>query len=298
MNDAALAQPIQRHLDVIDIGSPRSELTWTAPRQEWRHFAQCILLLAGEALVRFKGAQLPLTSPALAWLPPGMMVQARFSAGSRGVLTSVSEDWLVPAVTGRLDPDLPYRAMADTIHAAQPDDSRFWPLIEPCFDTIRAELEQNDIGARSVVAAQLTTLLTYLRRLDTDRPPHPASGETRSVVYQRFLQLVELHFREHWKVADYAASMGVTERRLEAATRRDAGQAPGNLIQRKLISEACQRLAHSPLSVAEVAYGLGFCDPAYFSRFFKRHTGAAPGAWRRELRASQAPVDTTFAAWP
>ncbi|WP_157954464.1 helix-turn-helix domain-containing protein [Saccharospirillum mangrovi] len=298
MNQDALSQPIQRHLDVVEIAYPRSDLSWTAPRQEWRHFAQCILLLSGSALAQFKGAKLPLKAPALAWLPAGMMVQARFSAGSRGLLLSISEDWLVPAVTGRLDPDLPYRVLADTVHAAQPDDTDFWPLIEPCFATIRAELQQSDIGARSVVAAQLTTLLTYLHRLDTNRPPHPASGESRSVVYQRFLQLVELHFREHWKVRDYAASMGVTERRLEAATQRDAKQSPSTLIQRKLLSEACQRLAHSPLSIAEVAYGLGFRDPAYFSRFFKRQMGAAPGSWRREMRAKEFHGDTTFAAWP
>lgn len=298
MHDNPLSAPIQRHLDVVEVASPHSELTWTAPRQEWRHFAQCILLQSGSTLAQFKGAKLPLKAPALAWLPAGMMVQARFAAGSRGMLLSVSEDWLVPAVTGRLDPELPYRVLADTVHAAQPEEVGFLALIEPCFGSIRAELQQSDLGARSVVAAQLTTLLTYLHRLDSDRPPYPASGETRSVVYQRFLQLVELHFREHWKVRDYAASMGVTERRLEAATQRDAGQSPSTLIQRKLLSEACQRLAHSPLSVAEVAYGLGFRDPAYFNRFFKRQIGSAPGAWRREMRAKEFHDDTTFAAWP
>lgn len=298
MNESSLQQPIQRHLDLIDVSYPRSSLTWTAPKQEWRHFAQCVLLLAGRGKVRFKGTHIHLTAPTLAWLPAGMMLACDFAAGSQGQLLTVSEDWLVPAVNRQLDANVPYRALADTLHElALEEDNRVTRLLA-CFNAIRAELHENDLGARSVVAAQLTTLLTLLYRQDADRPPEPVNGTIRSSLFQRYLQLVELHFRDHWKVSDYASNMGVSERRLEAATQRDSGQPPIMLIQRKLISEACQRLAHSPLSIGEVAYGLGFRDPAYFSRFFKRHMGAAPGAWRREVRASEVHEDTTFAAWP
>lgn len=299
VREQALVQPVQRHLDVIQVRYPQSSLTWSAPKQEWRHFAQSVLLLSGKAEAAFKGAHLSLSAPAMAWLPPGLLHHMEFSGGSSGHLLSVSEDWLVPAVRSLLDPEIPFRAIANTVHSVTLSDANMQDRVGQQFAILQAELTGNEPGARSVVAAQILTLLTTFSRLSNHELVH--NGPNRapgSVVYQRFLQLVELHFREHWTVKRYADSMGVSERRLEMATRRDSNHSPGQLIQRKLVSEACQRLAHSTLSIGEVAYGLGFKDPAYFNRFFKRHTGQSPGRWRQETREKEFKADDTFAAWP
>lgn len=298
MNDSALQQPIQRHLDLVDITYPRTALTWTAPKQDWRHFAQCILLLSGRGKVRFKGEHLELAAPTLLWAPAGMMLGCDFAAGSHGVLLTVSEDWLIPAVSRTLDTQVPFRSMADALHELPLNNDTFLDRLSPCFSAIRAELSDNEPGAQTVVAAQLTTLLALIHRQHSEQSIAPETDLIRSTLFQRFLGLIELHFRDHWKVSDYTRHMGVSERRLEFATHKDVGQTPNMIIQRKLISEACQRLAHSPLSVAEVAYGLGFKDPAYFNRFFKRHMIDAPGTWRRKIRKQAPSEDTTFAAWP
>ncbi|WP_051208441.1 helix-turn-helix domain-containing protein [Saccharospirillum impatiens] len=298
MNDSTLQLPIQRHLDLVDISYPRSTLTWTAPKQDWRHFAQCILLLSGRGKVRFKSEHLELLAPTLLWSPAGMMLGCDFSAGSHGELLTVSEDWLIPAVSRTLDPKVPFRSMADALHEVPLTNPALLDRLAPCFSAIRSELADNEPGAQSVVAAQLTTLLALIHRQQIDQATGPETDVIHSTLFQRFLGLIELHFRDHWKVADYTHHMGVSERRLEFASQRDVGKTPSMIIQRKLISEACQRLAHSPLSVAEVAYGLGFKDPAYFNRFFKRHMDDAPGTWRRKIRKEAPSEDTTFAAWP
>ena len=60
--------------------------------------------------------------------------------------------------------------------------------------------------------------------------------------------------------------------------------------------EAEALLEDSSLQIAEIANELGFSDPAYFSRFYKRLSGRSPNRQRREV------VRTTgrgsFAAWP
>ncbi len=298
MTRSALTQPIQRHLDTVSVRSPKTDLTWAAPQENWRHFAQLIVIVSGRGEVQLKDSRLSLTAGDLVWLPPGLMVSAEFRAGAQADLVTVSEDWLIPAISHRLDSDVPLRAMPETIHTVRVPEGDYPQRIRHCIDSLRFELNQSAQGARAVVAAQFTSLLTYVFRLGETDLLAQQTGPLGSVIYQRFLQLVELHFRDHWPVRDYAAAMGVTTRRLESAAQRDAGESPRSVIQRKLLSEACLRLAHSPLSVTEVAYGLGFRDPAYFNRFFRKLTGKAPGEWRRAIRAEQVVVDETFAAWP
>jgi len=46
--------------------------------------------------------------------------------------------------------------------------------------------------------------------------------------------------------------------------------------------EARRRLTYVAMPVAQIAPELGFCDPAYFSRFFRRHAGVPPDRFRRQ----------------
>ncbi len=88
-------------------------------------------------------------------------------------------------------------------------------------------------------------------------------------------------------MADYARELAVTppthlSRVMRAATGRPASAA----IEERIIREARRNLAFSNLSVQEVAYHLGYNDPAYFSRVFARATGGqSPRAFRRALEA-------------
>jgi AraC family transcriptional activator of pobA len=50
----------------------------------------------------------------------------------------------------------------------------------------------------------------------------------------------------------------------------------------RLLLEAKRRLIYTRSNLDEIAYDLGFQDPAYFSRFFKRATGLTAGRFRSE----------------
>ena len=65
-----------------------------------------------------------------------------------------------------------------------------------------------------------------------------------------------------------------------AVERRKGGAAPMALVHERLMVEAKRMLIYTPLSVAEVAYDLGFDDPAYFSRFFAEREGTPPSRFR------------------
>jgi AraC-like DNA-binding protein len=81
-------------------------------------------------------------------------------------------------------------------------------------------------------------------------------------------------------VRAYAARLGVSTSHLTGAVKASTGEPPGRLIRRAQALEARRLLARTGLSVAQVAHALGFADPAYFCRFFRREVGLTPGRFR------------------
>jgi AraC family transcriptional regulator, transcriptional activator of pobA len=51
-------------------------------------------------------------------------------------------------------------------------------------------------------------------------------------------------------------------------------------VHARILLEAQRQLRYTSAPVSEIAYALGFEDPAYFTRFFSQRTGQAPRAFR------------------
>jgi AraC family transcriptional regulator, transcriptional activator of pobA len=110
--------------------------------------------------------------------------------------------------------------------------------------------------------------------------PAPGGGGAQAL-YTRFIVLVEAHHRAHWPVARYAERLGLTSERLNRLTRAETGKAALELIHDRLTREACRQLTYVAAPIAKLAFELGFEDPAYFCRFFKRRVGRSPRDYRR-----------------
>jgi len=294
---------------------PLSAQDWVMNDPGRRDRCYAVLLLSGRARIGLRQGTIECKAPALVWMPLGETQRFSVSAGGEGYLLSVADDLVArhcgggaggPGVSSVGSPvgspvggGLPLRFAADTVHNVTPaENSENLSLLARSFEAIRAELMQNALGASLVVGAHLQIILTMVLRLGEGVMEQRDKHGPGSITFQRFLQVLELHFREHWNVADYATALGVSERRLGSAVLRATGKPPLSIIHERVLREACMRLEQSPLGVAQIAYGLGFRDPAYFSRFFKRYMGEAPGGYRRLRRAAERVRDDTFAAWP
>ena len=74
--------------------------------------------------------------------------------------------------------------------------------------------------------------------------------------------------------------LDVNESRLRRACLAVTGQSPIDLVHLRLLVEAERQLRYTSMPVTQVAYYLGFDDPAYFTRFFTRRMGLSPRAFR------------------
>jgi AraC family transcriptional activator of pobA len=66
-------------------------------------------------------------------------------------------------------------------------------------------------------------------------------------------------------------------------SRRIAQKSALELIHERLLLEAKRNLIYTSTSISELSYAIGFSDPAYFTRFFKKATGEAPKAFRKRV---------------
>ena len=101
-----------------------------------------------------------------------------------------------------------------------------------------------------------------------------------------FLTLLEEHVSDRWPVARYAAELGVSPTHLSRISRAATGKPASRLIDDRVVLEARRSLAYTDLPVAAIGAGLGFTDPAYFSRVFRRVVGRSPRAFRAGLSRS------------
>ena len=82
-------------------------------------------------------------------------------------------------------------------------------------------------------------------------------------------------------VAGCDRMLGVSRDRLLHACRRRFGRPPIEIVHQRVLLEAQRGLIYTARTIEQIGSALGFEDPAYFSRFFKKHTGIGPQRYRR-----------------
>ena len=81
--------------------------------------------------------------------------------------------------------------------------------------------------------------------------------------------------------------MAISLVQLRAACSSATEQSPTKMIHARIITEAKRNLIFGEMSVEQIAFGLGFADAAYFTRFFRREVGQAPSQFRASARLQQ-----------
>jgi len=99
--------------------------------------------------------------------------------------------------------------------------------------------------------------------------------------YARFSALVDEHHKTQRSVASYANEIGITPSHLNSICRNLARTSALGVIHERVLLAARRSLVYTEKTIYGVSIGLGFSDPSYFTRFFKRHTGLSPGEYRR-----------------
>ncbi len=113
----------------------------------------------------------------------------------------------------------------------------------------------------------------------------PELNQEESLVFKNFSVLVEQNFKTLHKVSEYAERLGITSKSLTKHLQRIGTSSPGIIIKNRIILEAKRELIYTDKNVKEIAYNLGYEDPAYFTRFFTKATGKSPLNFKIEQKS-------------
>jgi AraC family transcriptional regulator, arabinose operon regulatory protein len=108
----------------------------------------------------------------------------------------------------------------------------------------------------------------------------PRAPEPRNDAVRRVTEWMHQHVDAQVKLTQLARQFGASVSRLSALFRERMGYAPMDYFSRLKIQRACFLLDTTSADVKEVSAQLGFSDPYYFSRAFKRVMGVSPRAYR------------------
>ncbi|ADB42195.1 helix-turn-helix domain-containing protein [Spirosoma linguale] len=118
---------------------------------------------------------------------------------------------------------------------------------------------------------------------------HEQQIGTDTYLYDRVRQyeeLLENQFLTVREVSAYASQMNLTPNYLNHICRLVVGKTASQLWQERLLIETQRLLTHTAQSIKEIGFQLGFNDPSYFVRFFKKQTGQTPAEFRQSLVGS------------
>jgi len=228
--------------------------------------------------VSLEGRAHALAPAAAVNLAPMSVHGFRFRPGTQGWVVT-----LPAAILARETGEAPELAAALTRSAVlHPSESPAW-----IFDRVAREFAGTGLGRGKALASLAGLLATWFARaLAEEAAADGAAPRAGAELLARFQAMVERDYRSPRSLADYAKTLGVTPTHLTRVARALTGSSASQLVLERRLLEARRALAYTSMQVAEIAYMLGYSDPAYFARVFAQATGESPSVFRARITTS------------
>jgi AraC family transcriptional activator of pobA len=270
------------HIELIETRSRRYD--WHIGTHTHAGLFQVLFLFGGSVRASLGGELVELDGPVALTIHPSLAHGFDFSEEAYGYVLTIDQNLLFAAAgqDGNLFTSLFVEPLAIGLGPVPDIRGR----IEALLQNLIAEATWPREGHNLMLDWLARCTLLMLARVHAERRIAEKSGRNDFELFSRFRAEVEQHYKEQWRVGQYADRLRVAPVRLNRLCLKIGGKSAFEITQERLMLEACRKLTYVPASVAGIAYELGFQDPAYFSRLFKKLVGVTPKAYRERTQAS------------
>ncbi|MTV36567.1 helix-turn-helix domain-containing protein [Duganella radicis] len=262
------------HIELIET---RSRLyDWHIGSHTHPGLFQVLFLLGGEVRSSIGDAVWQRSGPVAITIHPSVVHGFDFAPGAHGYVLTVDQNVIFSAAHGHGDL---YSSLF--VQPLAIDLSGIHQRLVALLENLSMEAAWPEYGHTLMLEWLARSTLLLLVRAQAETKLADQSGRSDFELFSRFRAEVEQHYKEQWQVGQYAEVLRVTPTRLNRLCLKLSGKSAFDLTQDRLMLEACRKLTYLPASIASIAYELGFQDPAYFSRLFKKRMGRTPKDFRR-----------------
>jgi AraC family transcriptional activator of pobA len=148
-------------------------------------------------------------------------------------------------------------------------------------DGLIDELQQNETAQYDMLQSYLKQFIICIVRVKKENHVLKEDVETR--LFKDFSLLVEQNFRKLHTVKAYANRLGISPKSVTKHLQKLGAVKPSSFIKNRILLEAKRLLIYTDKTVKEIAFELGFNDPAYFTRFFTKAISKSPLQFKKEF---------------
>ncbi len=142
---------------------------------------------------------------------------------------------------------------------------------------------RQESNSRFMAIQSLARLLFVwtIRRQLADSTNQTSTLDRDAQRIREFKGLIEKSFTIGKNISEYAQHLGISSTQLNNICRKKVGKSALQIVHERTTLEAKRQLIYTTLNVSQIAYNLGFNDPAYFTRFFNKNVGQSPKQFRQ-----------------
>lgn len=239
-----------------------------------------LAVMEGKGIHEIDFIQYPVNNHSIFILRPGQVHKLQLSADSTGFLLEFDLTFYQPKNT-----ITEHRwKKASSKNYCEIEAARFMKL-HSILANVFDEFTLKQDGYIEAIHANLDIFfIEYIRQ---SRNPKSIAKTESGYTQDRFEELVHLleaSISSIKSVSEYADLLNLSSYQLNAITKASVGKPVSNLINEQIILEAKRYLLATPNQIKDIADLLGYEDISYFIRFFKKHTGQSPDAFRKNFK--------------
>jgi AraC-like DNA-binding protein len=165
------------------------------------------------------------------------------------------------------------------------------PIIKPCaketkklngiLEALIEEFQNNETAQYDMLQSYLKQFMISAVRVKKENDTLKTDEVTR--LFKDFSLLVEEHYKSIHSVSTYANRLGISPKSITKHFKKMGNQSPSDFIKNRILLESKRMLIYSDFTIKEIAFELGFNDPAYFTRFFTKALQKSPLQFKKDF---------------
>ncbi len=250
-------------------------------------FFSWVFIEHGDIIMRVGLEDVEVSDGMMCFCRPGNMVSTQSRSDLLDCCVVMFDPSLLDGIHVPMQKLFPYMAETQQYRAAKLDERcnhHMKSLVEMLKTTIQdcKNLVSYNEMVMSLISYFFYSLLGFsFAKVHAEAVPAPKDMRREQFYFRKFMNELHANFVNERKIGFYADRVCVSPKYLSSIVRSVSGRGPSQWIDECVVGEAKNLLRFSDLSIQEISNELHFPTQSYFGRYFKRHTGMSPRAYRQ-----------------